>query len=108
MVASLGGIAAIAATLAPYLPVIGKFALGFLPTNATKVVDQVVTTVRQGIAIAQPVLNTLGAISANSTAAQPGTQGEDISLSQMDAALMALKTPGAYEDAMKEAKKDMP
>ncbi len=67
-------------------------------------VGQVVDTVRQGIGIATPVLNTLSAIRANADNAAPGTPGADITLAQMDAALADLKTPGEYEKALEEAK----
>ena len=95
MVATAAGIAG---ALLPYLPLIGKFALGMLPTNAASVVGKVVDTVKQGIAITTPVLNTLDTVRG------ADARGEDISLAEMDAALAALKAPSDYEAAMQEAK----
>lgn len=96
------GIPAIAATLLPFLPTIGKFALGLLPSNAQAVVGKVVETVKQGVAIAQPVINTLQNIQ------HADVSGNDISLAEMNAALSELKTPGSYEAALAAAKANLP
>ncbi len=95
MVAAVAGAAG---ALLPYLPLFGKLALGLLPANAATVVGKVVDTVKQGIAITTPVLNTLDTVRGAAAA------GQDISLAEMDAALALLKTPGDYEKAMQEAK----
>lgn len=89
---------AIAAALIPFLPTLGKFALGFLPSNAQAVVAQVVDTVKQGIGIAAPIIKTLENIQG------ADERGNDISLAEMNAALSELKTPGTYEAALAAAK----
>lgn len=95
MVAAAAGIAA---TLIPYLPTIGKFVLGWLPPNAASVVGKVIDTVKSGISIATPVLRTLDNIQG------ADTQGKDITLAEMQAALSELEKPGSYEAALAAAK----
>lgn len=84
--------------LLPYLPVIGKAALGLLPTNAAAVVGKVVDTVKTGVAIGAPILRTLDNV------VQADATGNDISVAEMVAALAELKTPGVYEAELAKAK----
>lgn len=87
--------------LAPYLPLIGKMVMGWLPPNAAAVVGNVVETVKAGIGLTQPILRTLDNIAGSDAA------GKDISLAEMKAAIAELHVPGVYEEALKLAEAEL-
>ncbi len=87
--------------IAPHLPTIGRSILGLLPQNAATVVNSVVNAINKGMKIAGPVVDTLNTITNNVNA--PG-ETKDISAAEAMAAIAELRTPGAYDKALANAK----
>lgn len=86
--------------LLPFAPLAFRLISGLLPANVSNVLTTAIDTVKQGVAIATPVLNILG----NATAQDArGEQINDISLTEMSAAIESMKV-AAYDAALAKAK----